>query len=436
MTEQVKTFLKKHNFVVHDIQETTRAIMADMSAGLAKKNGGAQPMIVASDKIPSSAPTNKSVIVIDAGGTNFRSCLVTFDANGTAEISELEKTVMPAVDRELSREEFYDAIAKNLEHLKNRASKIGFCFSYAMEITPDGDGRVLNFSKEVKAPEVVGTLVGAELLAALKKHGWNSIEKITMLNDTMASLLSGAVGVAHGKKYSSYIGLILGTGLNTAYIENDAIPKLADSTGAAKSPHIIVCESALFDKLTMSDFDSKLDEKSVNPGLGLMEKQCSGAYFGIIAKNMIDAACEDKIISEKFFAAFKNSVDYKISAFDIDCFLSAPFDEKTKLGTCLSEGTREDVETLYALLETLYERSSSIVTALLSACVLKSGKGVLPTEPVCIEANGTMFWKGYRLYEKILAKMKAELWDKHCRYYEIIQVENDITLGTAIAGCI
>ena len=83
------------------------AILDDMNRGL---NGlkSDEDMIPTWCMPPKSKVVNKSVIVIDAGGTNFRSCLVTFDANGVASISEMEKTKMPGVEKELSKKEFFD----------------------------------------------------------------------------------------------------------------------------------------------------------------------------------------------------------------------------------------------------------------------------------------------------------------------------------------
>lgn len=433
---KISGFLSRHKFVIPEQKYLIESITADMQAGLDKEpdssaTSGSQPMIPASSNIPEGTPKNKSVIVIDAGGTNFRSCLVSFDADGKPTISDLEKKQMPAIDRELSKDEFYDAIAMNLEHLKNKATRIGFCFSYAMKITPDDDGIVMNFSKEVKAPEVVGTCVGKCLSEALVKRGWKKPEKITLLNDTMASLLSGAASVKNGKKYSSYIGLILGTGLNLAYVEYEPIKKLAEKNPAK---HIVVCESGVYNKFPKSDFDVEVDKNSVKPGYGLLEKLCSGAYFGKVAFIMLKAGCGDKLFSEGFSNVYSKYEE--ISAFDVDCFMSAPFDSETKLGACVAGGTAEDADILYMLMDLLYERSAAIVTGLLSAAILKSGKGTQQTMPVCIEANGSMFWKGYRLYEKILSKMKSTLYDGYHRYYEIVEVENDITLGTAIAGAL
>ena len=136
---KVSAFLGRHNFspAGYDINTVIDGLLYDMKEGLKNGTGNLDSMSAAQDMIPTwgmppaESPKNETVIVIDAGGTNFRSCLVTFDAEGKPSISELEKTSMPGIERELSKKEFFDAIANNLEHLKNKASKIGFCFSYA-----------------------------------------------------------------------------------------------------------------------------------------------------------------------------------------------------------------------------------------------------------------------------------------------------------------
>ena len=106
MNNAVSAFLSSHNFVRHvDVNTVAESILDDMNRGL---NGlkSDEDMIPTWCMPPKSKVVNKSVIVIDAGGTNFRSCLVTFDANGVASISEMEKTKMPGVERELSKKEF------------------------------------------------------------------------------------------------------------------------------------------------------------------------------------------------------------------------------------------------------------------------------------------------------------------------------------------
>ena len=126
MNSAVSAFLSRHNFVRHvDVNVLAESILDDMNRGLRKEKSD-EDMITTWCLPPEKAITNKSVIVIDAGGTNFRSCLVTFDENGEAVISDMEKTKMPGVEKELNKKEFFDQFAANLEHLKNKADTIGF----------------------------------------------------------------------------------------------------------------------------------------------------------------------------------------------------------------------------------------------------------------------------------------------------------------------
>ena len=104
------------------------------------------------------------MIVIDAGGTNFRTCLVTFDHNLNPVISDFRKSRMPGIEREVSAKEFFSIIADETERLIDKSDRIGFCFSYAATILPDHDGIPECFSKEIKASEVLGKHLGKEIL--------------------------------------------------------------------------------------------------------------------------------------------------------------------------------------------------------------------------------------------------------------------------------
>ncbi|MCR4901129.1 MAG: hexokinase, partial [Treponema sp.] len=76
MNTTVSAFLMKHNFVNHiDVLSLAQGILDDMRRGL-KKLPADQDMIRTFCNPPKKSAANESVIVIDAGGTNFRSCLV------------------------------------------------------------------------------------------------------------------------------------------------------------------------------------------------------------------------------------------------------------------------------------------------------------------------------------------------------------------------
>ena len=441
----VNAFLNRHGFSAkgYDVNTVIDSLLYDMEKGLDVGPGvldsmdPSEPMIATWGLPPESSPKNQTVIVIDAGGTNFRSCLVTFDANGNSTISELEKTSMPGIEKELSKKDFFEAIAKNLDHLKNKASRIGFCFSYAMEITPDGDGRVIRFSKEIKAKEVEGSLVGECLAKALEERGWNKLEKITLLNDTTAALLAGAANAVEGRAYSSYVGFILGTGMNSAYIESNPINKIAglkDSKGnLAPASQIVVCESGNFNKIQRSEFDIEFDKTANTPGLYVMEKMCSGAYLGPVAGIALKTAAKDGLFSEAF--AKEILALEKLELKDMDQFFYAPRKTDTLLGAIAAKGTQTDADIMFEILDAIVERSARLASAIIAASVIKSGKGTSAALPVGIVCDGTTFYKTHNLQYRLRGYLNEVLISQRHLYFEILTIDNDITLGTAVAAC-
>ena len=384
MNGAVVAFFNKHNFILNqDVDILANAILDDMNEGLLGRDAG-QDMIKTFSVPPSKQITNSNVIVIDK-------------------------------------------FAENLEHLKDKSTNIGFCFSYPMTITEDGDGILLGFSKEVKAPEVVGSHIGAELALSLKAHGWKNNIKISLLNDTVAALLAGAADNPIGKNYSSYLGLILGTGMNCAYIQ----PETPLYKGLARQ--IIVCESGKFAKVTRSDFDIEYDLKSIKPGSSLLEKQCSGAYLGPVSLEIIKQACKEGLFSKAFSASLL-SIE-SLTLIEMDSFLHTPYNTKSILAAKAKEcATEEDYEKLYQLLDAVVDRCARIAASILTACAIKSGEGKVSYRPLSILCNGTTFYKTWKVKDRVISYLEESLTRKRGIYYEIVSKDNDITLGTAIAG--
>lgn len=438
LAQKVNAFLGKNGFSMGgpNINTIIEGLLFDMHKGLEQERSETDPLFAAQDMIPTFTmpPTepvaNKSVIVIDAGGTNFRSCLVHFDDKGSYSISNLEKTAMPGIEREYGKKEFYETIAKNLDHLKDKADSIGFCFSYAMTITPEGDGIVLDFSKEIKAKEVVGSLVGESLSEALVQRGWKKPKKINLLNDTAAALLSGAASAKQGKLFSSYVGLILGTGMNAAYIESNPIQKISDKK--APESQIIVCETGKFDKLPRSVFDIEFDKTANTPGMYVMEKMCSGAYLGPVAGIALKKAANDGLFSAEVAKAIL-AIE-KIELKDMDQFFYAPYDTNTVIGSAIAKGNEDDYETAYLLLDAFVERSARIAASIIASCVIKSGQGNRSSRPVGVVTEGTTYFKTHNLQDRVKGYLNEVLTEQRGLYFELLSPESAITLGAAVAA--
>ena len=70
----------------------------------------------------------------------------------------------------------------------------------------------------------------------------------------------------------------------------------------------------------------------------------------------------------------------------------------------------------------------------MTAAVIQSGEGDRPSKPVCILCNGTTFYKTYMIRTRVLGLLDELLTRLRSLYWEVIERDNDITLGTAIAG--
>ncbi len=425
--DRTESFLLRHKLSASciDEDEVLGFFLSEMEKGL--DGTGSQPMIPTHISADGNVISGESVIVLDAGGTNFRTCLVTFDADKKPMISDFRKVSMPGLKKEVSAAEFYSVLADNVERLIDKADRIGFCFSYAADITDDHDGIPLFFSKEIKAPEVIGTRLGSSLLAELGRRGHDcSGKKVAVINDTVATLL--AAKAARGENASSYIGFILGTGTNTAYIEeNGNIRKL----GAVKhGSQIINVESGNF-SIHAGDLDDVFLNGTNDPDKYFMEKKISGAYLGPFAALVIENAIAEGVLSGAFAERY-HKID-KLTTARMSNYLEMPHNMDYDLVRCV-EGCEDDATALYTILSSIIERAAKLTAINLSAAVIKSGKGTEPRYPVVINADGTTFYKteGLEFYTRMY--LDLILRKKHRRYYDVINVDSSPTIGAAIAG--
>ena len=402
-----------------NLSEICNSIISEMEKGLAGAESSLE-MIPTYVDVPRQIPLNTPVAVFDAGGTNFRTAIVHFDSKGDFIIDTFKQTAMPAVDRQLTKDEFFAAIAEIVQETASQATRIGFCFSYPSEITPERDGRLIRFTKEIKAPQVIGELIGANLLAKLKMK-----KPIVILNDTVATLLAGKAA-SHKRTFSSYIGFILGTGSNASYVET--AKKIVKRPGL-RGHQIINIELGNFNKLKRGLVDEEFDATTTTPGFHVFEKMISGAYLGPLTLCCLKKASQAGLFSKE--TAERIELLPRLETKDLSQFLANPMQD-----TILRDAARlaSDLEKVYAIGSEIVDRAAKLAAAALAACVLKSGKGKLQTEPVCITAEGSTFYKMKDLKVNILFYLKQFLQLKKKRAIEIIAVHDATLMGAAIAA--
>jgi hexokinase len=430
--DQAAEFLSRHGMLSDDIslKKYIEDFQSEMDQGLAGADSTLAMIPTYIDAKP-EIPRNKKVVVLDAGGTNLRAALVHFDENGKGVIENFSKVRMPGYEKEVSLDEFYSVFANRIKDFVDQSDSIGFCFSYPAEITPQCDAIPLVFTKEIKAPEVLNKSVAENLCAYLKKAGCRGNQKVIVLNDTVATLLTG-MSVNPGRTYDGYMGYILGTGLNSCYLEKtESIPKIKGRE-AGLSHQIINTESGGYGKLPRGTADKSFDKKTTCPGEYFQEKLSSGGYFGGIVKETIELA-----VSKGFLSG---STGKKIAALgllttiDGDNYLHNPQDPNNSLVRVMKDEKEEEKEKLYWLIDFLLERAAKVTAGNMAAIILKTDFGRNIMKPFNLTVDGTTFYAYCRFQFRVESYLKEAFSGSDPRYYEIVRVEDAPLLGAAIAA--
>jgi hexokinase len=409
------------------------AFRQHMSLGLAGKEHTRLMMLPTYVQLPKNLPAHQPVLVMDAGGTNLRKALVCFDEQGQPITQEFSQCPMPGADGQiLEKQAFYDHLASVLDGQSSHHQKAGFCFSYPVRVGPDGDGEILLLSKEIHAPSCIGTKVGKELCAAaLARNPASTLKKVLVVNDTVTTLLSGMLG-ASPNQYSSYIGFILGTGMNMAYVESNA--KITKVTGLdPNSSQVINLEAGDFNALHRGDMDHLLDQQTTNPGSFCMEKMMSGAYLGRLAAISLEYACKEHLFDEPTTSRMISVLD-DLTTKDLSAFFNNHLSGESLLHLALKNSNPEQAELAGQLIAGLLQRLAKILAASLGALVVESSQGLLASQPVCISIDGTTFYAFEGLEQEIERLLKEEvLVGTYRRYFVFKKVSSASLVGTAIA---
>ena len=120
-------FIRRHGMSADRIDPIAEAgtMREVMEEGL--RGEAILPMIPTYLQADETVPVGKTAIVIDAGGTNFRTGLITFTEDGPV-LSRMHKTLMPGIGTPASWEDFISFIADAVEPLEDRIVLIPLLF--------------------------------------------------------------------------------------------------------------------------------------------------------------------------------------------------------------------------------------------------------------------------------------------------------------------
>ena len=358
------------------------------------------------------------VMVIDAGGTNFRAAVVSF-REGKGKLEFVKKAKMPGVDYAVSWDEFICFTADQIEPFLDVVGNIGFCFSYTALQLPDGDAQVVSIDKEVMISGAEGKLVGRSLADELVRRGVK-VPRITVLNDTVAVLLGACAGI-DTDVYGGFVAQVSGTGTNTCMqVRGDQIKKLPADL---RRDMIVNCESGAFRHAPANSIDTLIDERSSNKGQYLLEKITAGAYLGEICTEAIREAFTEKLISRK---AMEYAEHNPLQS-------AAEADRWTQVsGTEEIPGTEEDRTVIREICRSVFIRSAKYMAAVLTANMLTLNyKG---EKPICIVAEGSLAEKSEIYRTTLSEELKKCAGDRFGLKYTYRICNNSTLTGTAVAA--
>lgn len=388
------------------LKDIAISLRKKVEEGLSKENTEVQclPTFI----FPRSKGINGSALVLDLGGTNYRVATVNFmDDKPTIRPENGWRKDLSAMKASgFTRDELFKELADPIEEIKREEEMpIGYCFSYAAESLPDGDARLLHWTKGVNIPGMIGQSVGKPLLDYLNERNEVKFSGIKVLNDTVASLFAGL----SDSSYDAYIGLIVGTGTNMAtFIPAEKITKLPASY------HIeglvpVNLESGNFNPPYLTTVDEMVDTCSDSKGSQRFEKAVSGMYLGEILKSTFPL----------------DEFEEKFDAQKLTTIMNYPDIHKEKY-----------VEVAHWI----YNRSAQLVAASLAGLISLLVSYDKDIRRICLVAEGSMFWsqnrkdKNYNVL--VMEELQVLLEELGIGQIEvhINKMSNANLIGTAIAA--
>jgi hexokinase len=346
-------------------------------------------------------------LVLDLGGTNYRTAKVDFSGDEPVIHPEdgWKRDLSVMRTEGFTQKALFEKLADPINEMNlSDELPIGYCFSYPAESTLDGDAKLLRWTKGVNIKEMLEQPVGQPLLNHLNESG-KKFTSVKVINDTVASLFAGLTKSG----YDAYIGLIVGTGTNmAALMRPDKIKKLNPEYKGTE-PIPVNLESGNFNPPYLTYVDDKVDASSDSKGRQRFEKAVSGMYLGEIFKSMFPY----------------DEVEDKFDAQKLTGIMNYPDMYKKKY----VQAARQ-----------IYTRSAQLVAASLAGLILVLVSHDSSVRDICLTAEGSLFWskdKRGKDYNKLVAEelnnLLVEFNLKEVQV-DINQMKNANLIGSAVAA--
>ncbi|XP_047327406.1 hexokinase-1-like [Impatiens glandulifera] len=294
-------FEEKCQTPVEKLRQVADDMTAEMHAGLDSEGGSKLKMLISYvDNLP-TGDEKGWFYALDLGGTNFRVLRVQLGGIENRVVKkEFQEVSIPPHLMVGNSDGLFDFIAKALSdfvdsekedfHIpEGRQRELGFTFSFPVRQTSIASGTLIKWTKGFSIEDTVGQDIVGELTKAMER---------VKLDMRVSALVNDTIGTLAGGRYKNpdvIAAVILGTGTNAAYVEKVTEINKWEGLPPTSGEMVINMEWGNFhsEHLPLTEYDSALDNESLNPGEQIFEKIISGMYLGEIVRRVLLRMAEE-----------------------------------------------------------------------------------------------------------------------------------------------
>ncbi|KAH7824187.1 hexokinase 2 (HXK) [Monocercomonoides exilis] len=287
----MESLIQQFNIDVRAVQPILFTMLEHMHTGL-QGPSHSMLMIPTFTDVPSK-PVNGLYLALDFGGTNFRCLLLNIKHNEILDSWSDSRKIDPQIPTSKELMSVLGGFIQDFLHLHEKELTprpdilyTGYTFSFPTEQTSLNSGTLVHWTKEFITKGCVGEDPVKQLQEELNKRNLDWVKIIAMCNDTVGTLCTRRL-----TDPSVEIGVILGTGSNASYREKISNIKKLDPKAIYSSDHMLInMEWGSFSGMPQNEFDKIIFEKTKEHSSQPFEKQISGRYLPMMAREALRKA--------------------------------------------------------------------------------------------------------------------------------------------------
>uniref|UniRef100_A0A8R1XXB6 Phosphotransferase n=1 Tax=Onchocerca volvulus TaxID=6282 RepID=A0A8R1XXB6_ONCVO len=427
--------------ILHEISEKMqKEFVRGLEVGSSKSSIAMLPSFVPA--LPDGTEVGKYV-AIDLSGKNLRIMLLTLKGNNEEPEQINHNYVFPASVMKGTGDQLFTFIVNclmkflNEVNLLNASLPVGFVFSYPCELLSIRSARLLWWTKGFDIKDCLQKDVVKLLEEALELNMLTNVKIQVIMNDTVGQL--AATAYKYGQECK--IGVVIGYGCNSSYLENTArIKKFnAAAAGYKFDKMVVVTEWEEFGGKVgelaniLTQFDRDIDEVSVHKGKQIIDKLTGALYLGELARRILIQFVLDGVL----FSGHNCEKLDEDDSFPTKYISEILRDDEGSFRICrricdeldVPSHCTADYEIIHEVCHAVSQRSASIVAAAIAALLLH-----LNESNIKVGVGGALV-QFHPTYLSLLEKKLYDLAPMNIKW-ELVPADEGSAKGAAIVAAV